>query len=313
MTPVFENARKARAARAPALKKRARIIQAIRAYFIKEGYLEVETPVRIPAPAPETHIDAPQSGTHFLHTSPELAMKRLVAAGYGRIFQICRVFREGERGRNHLPEFTMLEWYASGSDYNDLMVECEGLLKHIAQTLGLDDGTLRYGGMEINLSVPGERVGVHDAFARYTDVTADRALAEGDFDLLMAERIEPRLGMERATFLIDYPIECASLAAANPEDPTRAQRVELYLAGTELANGFTELTDPAEQRARFEKERAARSARGATLYPLPEPFLRDLEYMPPTAGMALGIDRLVMLFANVSSIDDVVAFTFEEL
>jgi lysyl-tRNA synthetase class 2 len=312
MTPVFENARKGRAARAPALKKRARIIQAIRAYFINEGYLEVETPVRIPAPAPETHIDAPQSGTHFLHTSPELAMKRLVAAGYERIFQICRVFREGERGRNHLPEFTMLEWYASGSDYNDLMVECESLLSYIGEALGLG-GTLSCGPCTIDLSVPGERVGVHDAFARYTDVTADRALAEGNFDLLMAERIEPRLGMERATFLIDYPIECASLAAANPEDPTRAQRVELYLAGTELANGFTELTDPVEQRARFEKEREARSARGAPLYPMPEPFLADLEQMPPCAGMALGIDRLVMLFSGANSIDEVVAFTPEEL
>jgi lysyl-tRNA synthetase class 2 len=307
-----EQQRDRRAARAPALKLRARIIQAIRAYFIAEGYLEVETPVRIPAPAPETHIDAPKSGEHYLHTSPELAMKRLMAAGFERTFQICRVFREGERGANHLPEFTMLEWYRAGGDYNDLMDDCEAILKHVADALGLN-GTLRYGECRIDFTQAAERLPVADAYTRYTDTSAGEALASGDFDLLMAEKIEPRLGLEQPTFLIDYPIALASLAAAKPQNPALAQRVELYVAGKELANGFTELVDPAEQRLRFEGEIEARAARNATVYPMPEPFLADLSRMPPSAGMALGIDRLVMLFANAKTIDEVVAFTPEEL
>jgi lysyl-tRNA synthetase class 2 len=312
MKSEIEQARNRRAARAPALKLRARIIQAIRAYFIDQGYLEVETPVRIPAPAPETHIDAPPCGEHYLHTSPELAMKRLMAAGYERTFQLCRVFREGERGSNHLPEFTMLEWYRAGADYNDLMNDCEGILRGVAAALGLS-GLLRYGECEIDVTATAERLPVAEAFSRYTATTANAALAVDDFDLLMAQMIEPRLGLEQSTFLIDYPIELASLAAAKPEDPALAQRVELYVAGKELANGFTELVDPVEQRTRFEREIEERVARGATVYPMPEPFLADLSRMPPSAGMALGVDRLVMLFADAKTIDEVVAFTPEEL
>jgi lysyl-tRNA synthetase class 2 len=283
---------------------RARVVQAIRAFFVGRGYLEVETPHRIPAPAPEAHIDAVGSEGWYLHTSPELCMKRLLADGHPRLFQLCRCFRKGERGRRHLPEFTMLEWYRAGADYRDLMAETEELVGEVAATCG---------GLEADLSRPWERLAVAEAFARFTATTAEAALADGSFDERVAFEIEPRLGLGRPVFLCDYPAPLAALARKKPEDPSLAERFELYIAGLELANGFSELTDPAEQRRRFAGEREARSRSGKDPYPMPEPFLSDLARMPEAAGIALGVDRLVMLLAGAESIDEVVAFAPEEL
>lgn len=290
------------------LMERARIVQTIRAFFIDRGYLEVETPHRLPGNAPEGHIDAVASGEWFLHTSPELCMKRLLAAGYGRLFQICRCWRQGERGRRHLPEYTMLEWYRSGTDYSALMRECEELLAEL-----LPSGKMTNSGTTIDLAPPWERLTVAEAFARYGSLRLDAALAAGRFDEIIAFEIEPRLGLTRPTFLIEYPAALAALARKKPADPQVAERFELYIAGLELANAFSELTDPVEQRQRFVHEEADRRAAGKPPYPIPETFLRELATMPDAAGIALGVDRLVMLLTGAESIDQVVAFTPEEL
>jgi lysyl-tRNA synthetase class 2 len=290
------------------LEHRARIVQTIRAFFVARGYLEVETPHRLPANAPEPHIDAVPSGEWFLHTSPELAMKRLLAAGYPRLFQVCRCWRQGERGRRHLPEYTMLEWYRCGANYTALMDECEALLAALAPA-----GTISYGGATVDLSPPWERLTVEAAFARYGSLSLTEALATGRFDEIVAFEIEPRLGREKPTFLTEYPAELAALARKKPGNPAVAERFELYLAGLELANAFSELTDAAEQRERFARDEAIRGAAGKPPYPSPEKFLRELETLPEAAGIALGVDRLVMLLTGTEIIDEVVAFAPEEL
>ncbi|MDW7710593.1 MAG: EF-P lysine aminoacylase EpmA [Deferrisomatales bacterium] len=282
------------------LELRARILQGIRAFFAGRGFLEVETPHRIPANAPEPHIDAVPSGDWYLHTSPELAMKRLLGAGCPRIFQVCRCWREGERGKRHLPEFTMLEWYRAGEDYRALMEDCEGLLP----ALGFSDGGER----------PWSRVTVTEAFGRWAGTTPEEALEAGTFDELVALRVEPGLaGLGTPVFLVDYPSACASLARRKPGRPGLAERFELYAGGLELANGFSELTDPVEQRTRFEADRESRREAGRDPYPMPEPFLRGLARVPPSAGIALGVDRLVMLLVGADTIDEVVALVPEEL
>lgn len=291
---------------------RARIVRAIRAFFVARGFLEVETPVVIPAPAPETHIDAPACEGGFLQTSPELAMKRLLAAGYPPIFQLSRCFRSGERGGRHLPEFTMLEWYRPDADYTALMEDCIGLFRHLADELDLVDPVSRNGSTVDFRGVWG-RVTVDEAYRRFAGVSAEAAIADGVFDLLMVEKVEPRLGIGTPTILMDYPAKLAALARLKPGDPTLAQRFEVYAAGLELANGFSELTDPVEQRERFEREARERASAGKVPYPSPERFLDELGRMPPSAGIALGVDRLVMLMAGAETIDGVVAFTPEEL
>ncbi len=294
------------------LRARGAVIQAIREFFCGRGYLETETPFRIPAPAPEAHIDALPAGDWFLHTSPELCMKRLLAAGYGRIFQICRCWRDGERGSRHLPEFTMLEWYSAGSDYRGLMADCEALIRTIVGKIGRN-ATISYRGNEINLAGEWERLTVREAFARYGDVSIEEALAADRFDELMVQQIEPRLGLGRPTFIHDYPACCAALAKLKGDDPTVAERFELYMGGMELANAFTELTDADEQRRRFLYEEGYRRSAGRQPYPLPEKFLAELPAMPPSAGIALGVDRLLMVLLDAATIDEVVAFTPEEL
>lgn len=294
------------------LPLRARVIGSVRRFFEADGYLEVETPCRIRAPAPELHIDAYPAGDWFLQTSPELCMKRLLAAGCERIFQICRCFRAGERGRRHLPELTMIEWYAAGRDYRDLMVDCERLVAAVARDLGRGQ-TLVYQGREVRLAAPWERLTVADAFERHASISLDAALAIDRFDEVMGLEIEPHLGFPRPTLLCDYPPACAALARIRPGEPPVAERFELYVAGIELCNGFSELADPAEQRLRFAAETEARRRAGRTVYPPAEAFLADLARMPPAAGNALGLDRLVMLFADADCIDEVVAFTPESL
>lgn len=299
-------------ARADALNIRAAMLLAIRRFFREEAFLEVETPLRIPAPAPESHIDAVASGDWFLQTSPELCMKRLLAAGFPKIFQICRCFRAGERGSRHLPEFTLLEWYRAGTDYRTLMDDCQRLLGRAAGEIGLA-GRIVWQGRRIDLAPPWERITVREAFARYASLGVDEALRQDRFDEEMACAIEPRLGLERPVFLYEYPASLGALARVKPEDPSVAERFELYIAGLEMANAFSELTDAAEQRRRFEVVIRERQLKKAPPTPMPEPFLEALPGMPPSAGIALGVDRLVMLLADRARIDDVVAFTPESL
>ena len=294
------------------LQQRALVSQGIRQFFIEKGYLEVETPHRIPTPAPESHIDAIPSDMWFLQTSPELCMKRMVAAGYEKIFQICRCWREKERGSLHLPEFSLLEWYRAGGDYHSLMEECEGLIRFATRAIGLSEKIV-FRTHEIDLSRPWERISVNEAFRRYSKTSMTRALEQNLFDEAMVQEIEPNLGVDRPMFLYDYPAQRGALARLKPEDPAVAERFELYIGGLELANGFSELIDPAEQRERFRIENKNRQSFDKTVYSMPEKFLAELHNMPPSSGIALGVDRLVMIFLDVETIDDVVAFTPEEL
>lgn len=300
------------ARKAEALRLRAGLIQSIRLYFIKHNFLEVETPLRIPAPAPEEHIEALSSGNWFLQTSPELCMKRLLAAGYPRIFQICKCFRDGERGRLHLPEFTMLEWYVAGFDYQQLMNQCEEMIVAAANDLGFVSGIVRQE-KRINLASPWERIPVQEAFEKYAPVNLPEALSRDRFDEIMVEYIEPNLGIAGPTFLYDYPARMGALARLKKNDPSVAERFELYIGGLELANGFSELTDAREQRQRFTEALTIRAQKGFTAYPMPEKFLSSLNNLPPSAGIALGIDRLAMIFADAANIEDVIPFPPEIL
>ena len=271
------------------LSERARVLHEIRAFFDARGFTEVETPVRIPAPAPEPHIDCPPSGDWFLRASPELQMKKLLAAGMERIYQIGPCFRAGEKGRRHSPEFTMLEWYRANADYLDIARDAEELLAEILRP-------------RRSAALP--RVTVREAYLRWAGWDPVETWDQDRFDFDMATKIEPNLP-KGPLFLMDYPAPAASLARLKSDDPRVAERWELYVDGIELANAFTELIDPVEQRRRFELAREERRALGEADYPLDEEFLDALARMPPSGGVALGVDRLVMLACGASSIADV--------
>lgn len=290
------------------LIQRAAIIRELRAFFTTAGFLEVETPQRLPGNAPEFHIDAEPAGDWFLQTSPELCMKRLLAADYPLLFQLCHCWRQGERGRQHLPEFTLLEWYRSEADYSALMDDCQALLRALVPALHLN-----WKGIAIDLSGDWERLTVAEAFHRYAGCSAVEALKADNFELLLVEQVEPRLGLVKPTILYDYPVELGALARRKQGAPELAERFELYIAGLELANGFSELTDPDEQRQRFSDDEQHRREAGKPPYPVPERFLDELALLKPAAGIALGVDRLVMLLTGAEDIAKVVAFTPEEL
>jgi lysyl-tRNA synthetase class 2 len=262
----------------------------------------------------------------FLQTSPELAMKRLVAAGLPRIFQIAAVFRDGDLGPVHRPEFRLLEWYRAGAPWTALMDDCEALLRHLARALhGVE--ACRYGGLEIDLARPFRRISVDEAFRTHAGFSILEALTpaplmaqldrlgiahRGDdtwddlFHRVFLTRVEPALLQDpRPLFLTHYPAPLASLARLAPEDPRAAERFELYVGGLELANAFGELVDAATQRTRFELERAARAAAGKRDYPLDEAFLAALKGMPEAAGIALGMERLLMVLLDAPDIDAV--------
>lgn len=300
------------ASRAANLKRRSMICSAVRSFFTARGYLEVETPVLIPSPAPEPHVEAVQAGDMFLHTSPELCMKRLLAAGYRKIFQICKCFRSDERGSLHTPEFTMLEWYHADRNYFQLMEETEALIQDIAGHLESENKIL-FQGHSIDLTRPWQRITVDEAFARHSRVSLETALRKGLFDEIMVSRLEPNLGIESPLFLYDYPSSMAALARTSPLDPSVAERFELYIGGLELGNGFSELTNREEQERRFTEAEKTRRSAGSPPYPTPVKFLAELPLMPDAAGMALGLDRLAMIFCDTAEIDDVIAFTPEEL
>jgi lysyl-tRNA synthetase class 2 len=291
---------------------RARIVDALRSFLSGEGFLEVQTPLMISAPAPEPYIDAfavPQGRGRpdlYLIPSPELHLKRLVSDGIERVFQLGPVFRKGERGRHHLPEFTMLEWYRTGADYLGLMADCEAMMQVAARAVGLQGSFLRYGGHQIDIAPPYVRITVESAFEQYAGWRPGPNPDAERFNADLVARVEPNLPHNRPVFLLDFPASCASLARLKASDPAVAERVEWYVAGLELANGFSELTDPEEQEARFRKEAGRRRELGLAEYPFPQEFILSLRDLPPCAGMALGIDRLVMLLTDAPEIDDVV-------
>ncbi len=239
-------------------------------------------------------------------------MKRLLAADFPRIFQICRCFRRKERGARHLSEFTMLEWYTAEDDYLGMMRQTEALIRFAART-ATGSERIPYQGETIDLASPWEKLSVEGAFDKYATVSMDAALCQDRFDEVMGLEIEPNLPRKRPIILYDYPASAAALARLKTANPKLAERFELYIGGLEISNAFTELNDPREQRQRFERSLSHRKRSGKTAYPVPDQFLRALEKMPAATGNALGVDRLVMLLADTSSIDDVTAFIPEEL
>jgi lysyl-tRNA synthetase class 2 len=324
------------ARRRPMLELRARLTQATRRFFDDRAFLEVDTPALQVSPGLEPHLtafatelvsaDRQSRWPLYLHTSPEFAMKKLLAAGLPRIYQLCHVFRNAERASTHHPEFTMLEWYRTGG-YAGILEDAAALMAGLAELSGKE--TVSWNGIVCDLTQTPEIVTVQEAFRRYADgldllATAGDlgALAaeagrihvrvgEGDRwdDLalrIIAERIEPRLGAGRPSFLTEYPVAMGALARPKPDDGRVVERVELYVCGVELANGFGELTDAAEQRRRFAADMDLKQELYGERYPIDEDFLAALEHgLPDCAGMALGFDRLIMLLAGASRIDDV--------
>ena len=290
------------------LELRAQLTDALRRFFRERGFLEVDTPVLLPANAPEANIDAIPAGAGWLRTSPELAMKRLLAAGQEKIFQLGPCFRDGEHGRWHHPEFTLLEWYRADAGYIDILADAKALLAFVAKELrGTTDFTWQ--GKPVSFAQElWEKQTVSLAFVAHAGWDPAHVFDPDRFDLDLVTRVEPALPKDHPVVLIDYPAPLAALARRKPDDPARAERWELYLAGIELANAYSELTDPAEQRARFEQANAAREKRGAKPYPLDEAFLAALAQMPPSGGIALGVDRLLMILADADSLDGVLPF-----
>jgi lysyl-tRNA synthetase class 2 len=320
--------------RRPFLLARARITAAVRAWFAARDFVEVETAILQASPGNEAHLHAfatelispDASKTRlYLHTSPEFAAKKLLAAGEKRLFTFARVFRNRERGALHHPEFTMLEWYRADQPYGALIEDCAALLAMAVQAAKTK--TLSFRGREADPFAAPERLTVAEAFRRYADIdllaTVDdrevlAAAAKGQgirvaaddtwadvFSRVLVERIEPNLGIGRATILDEYPVSEAALARPAVHDPRVAERFELYVCAVEIANAFGELIDPAEQRRRFEDEMAEKERVHGERYPLDEDFLSALGQMPPASGIALGFDRLVMLATGAQRIEQV--------
>ena len=329
------------AARRANLAARGRILGTVREFFAAREYIEVDTPALQVSPGLEPHLKAfatmlhdPRDGgarQRYLHTSPEFAMKKLVAGGMQRIWQLAHAYRDGERSATHHPEFAMLEWYRAGASYRDLMDECEALLRAVQTAAGA--AALCWRGNSADAREAWQRLTVAEAFAHYAGIdllaTAPEA-ARPDAALLAAaaarigvaphpgddwetlffriflERIEPQLGIGAPTILYDYPLALAALSRPKPDDPRLAERFELYVCGLELANAFGELTDPGEQRRRFIADQAKKQALYGEAYPIDEDFLAALEHgLPECTGIALGFDRLVMLATGADHIEEV--------
>jgi lysyl-tRNA synthetase class 2 len=313
--------------RRAALEARARILRAVRAWFDDQGFLSVETPSRVPAPGQEIHLDAFRAeGGRFLVTSPEYHMKRLVGAGFERIVQIGKAWRAGEAGPHHQPEFLIAEWYRADAPLSTIADDCEALVRVAAAAAGTPNRAL-------DLAAPFERTTVREVVRRHAGVElagdesapalAEKARAAGValgsatawddvFFQLFLDRVEPAIGRGRPTFVFDWPAPLGALARRKDDDPRLVERFELYANGLELANAFGELTDADEQRARFAEESAARARMGKVVYPPDERLLAALPRMRPTAGVALGLDRLVMLALGTDDIREVVAFADDE-
>ena len=332
--------------RRPLLVARGRIVDAIRQWFRAHDFVEVETAILQVSPGNETHLHAfatemrapsGRSAPRYLHTSPEFACKKLIAAGERRIFTFARVFRNRERGALHHPEFTLLEWYRANAPYEELMQDCAALLAVTGEAAGTRAFAFRGRGCDPRATP--ERLTVADAFARHAQIdllatlpsgTPDRArlaaaaqdigirIAADDtwsdlFSRILVERIEPNLGLGQPAVLDEYPVLEAALARCKSSDSRVAERFELYACGVELANGFGELTDPAEQRRRFAAQMAEKARLYGERYPIDEDFLDALAAMPPASGIALGFDRLVILATGAPRIEDVLWTPVEDI
>jgi elongation factor P--(R)-beta-lysine ligase len=299
------------------LRERARVRADVRRFFDARGFLEVETPVMVPSPGLDLHLDAFEVAAdgppRWLTTSPEYQMKRLLGDGWERIYQLAPCFRRGETGAHHNPEFTMLEWYRTHAGIDEVMEDTEQL---VALVTG---GTVRLGNRVIDVQPPFERVPLCNAFEQFAGWREDQTLEaaandEERYFRAFVDKVEPALeSLDHGLFLVDYPASQASLARKKPGDPRLAERFELYVAGLELCNGFGELVDPVEQRARLERDQAARRARGLPIYPIDERFLEALARVPPSGGNALGLDRLAALACGTTEIADVMAFVANDL
>jgi len=310
------------AASLSALELRARLLASVRQYFAEQQVMEVETPVLAAAGVTDVHLASLHTsiagrGRYFLQTSPEYAMKRLLAAGARDIYQVSRVFRDGERGAHHNPEFTLVEWYRHGFDAAALMDECARLLSRLlpdprpVERLTYAEALQRHAGVDslaatlTDLQAAIRRHGV--SLGEDTELDRDACL-----DLLMSAIVGPQLGRGRITFVHQYPASQAALARLSPTDPRVAERFEIYVEGIELANGFHELANAAEQRSRFERDAHERHRRGLPRVPADERLLAALEHgLPECSGVALGFDRVVMLAAGARSLDEVLAFPIE--
>lgn len=324
--------------RRPFLQARAAITGSLRGFFAEQGFVEVETSVLQISPGNETHLHAPRTeivrpdgsrAARYLRTSPEFACKKLLAAGEERIFEFARVFRDRERGDLHLPEFTMLEWYRASAPYDAIMADTVVVIAHAAQATGI--GTFAFRGRTADPFAEPELLTVAGAFERFAGIdllstisgnrgnraalaqAADGKIRVADddtwsdiFSKVLVEHIEPHLGQGRLTILFEYPSPEAALARVKADDPRVAERFEVYACGVELANGFGELTDAAEQRKRFSESMAEKQRRYGEAYPLDEDFLAAVAAMPEASGVALGFDRLVMLASGATRIDQVV-------
>ncbi len=297
------------------LELRAAFFRYLRQFFEMQGFIEVDTPLRQETIIPEAHIHPLMSEGCFLQTSPELFMKRLLALGCDPIFQICRCFRKDERGRHHLEEFTMLEWYRLDAGLDSLMADCESLLRFLLLRLlgfyrdtgrSVPSSLLR---LEQRVHLPWRRLTIAEAFEQFSPVSLTKAQEDQIFEEILVEYIEPELGKEAPLFLYEYPLALASLARASKSSPGVAERFELYIDGLELANGFAELTDPEEQRQRFDEELHMLYAQGYTQYTMPEEFLEDLGKIDEAAGIAFGLDRLLMLCLGAERLEQVVPFS----
>jgi elongation factor P--(R)-beta-lysine ligase len=322
----------------PFLAARNAITRAARSWFDEQGFTEVETAVLQVSPGNETHLHAPRAEltapdggheTRYLRTSPEFACKKLLAAGESKIFEFARVFRDRERGRLHLPEFTMLEWYRANAAYDAVMADAVVLIAHAAQATGI--GQFSFRGRTANPFAEPQMLTVAHAFESFAgiDLLATIVGGEGDrtklaeaanskvrittddtwsdiFSKVLVEFVEPNLGQGRLTLLYEYPLPEAALARAVSSDPRVAERFEVYACGVELANGFGELTDAAEQRRRFILAMDEKQRRYGERYPLDDDFIAAVDCMPEASGVALGFDRLVMLASGATSVDQVV-------
>jgi lysyl-tRNA synthetase class 2 len=291
----------------PNLERRARIIELTRRFFTERGFLEADTPIRVPAIAPERYIAPFTSESWFLSISPELHIKRMLASSYDKIFQICHCFRKGERGRWHNPEFTMLEWYRTEADYGDIIEDTEQLISGLSKRFGQGD-VIEYAGCKINVEPPWPRIKVKDAFLGAAGWNPIVAFDPVRFDIDTVDKIIPSFSPGRPTVLMDYPREAAALARLSP-DGRFAERAEVFIGGLELANIYSELNDPAEQTKRFEEAVRQISTEKGVSMPMPQRFLDAVPHLPRCGGAALGMDRLVMLLCDAGSIDEVIPFT----
>ncbi|PAX99235.1 elongation factor P lysine(34) lysyltransferase [Pseudoalteromonas sp. HM-SA03] len=305
------------------LRQRAAILAKIRHFFVARDVMEVDTPSLSQASVTDPHLDTfhtrfvgpnhSQGLPLFLQTSPEYAMKRLLAAGSGAIFQLCKAFRNEESGRHHNPEFTMLEWYRPGFDEFDLMAEIDELMQMLLDCPASDSMTYQqafetYLGFD-PLSVSLAELKAHANKYGYGDIAAIENNPDTLLQLLFCMEIEPKIGQQKPCFVYHFPASQAALAKLNPKDNRVAGRFELYYRNMELANGFNELTDAVEQRARFEQDNQLRAEMGLHPVPADERLLAALDAgIPDCAGVALGIDRLVMLALNKASISEVLTF-----